>query len=300
MDTIIKKITDFYSTVEPLYVNSLNTITENILVTEAIIFIHDPAYTGPGGGNAHTAETPQAIVLTINNIKEILKNTAERMIYKTISGDKHGVKTCNTTVCIDLLNKKNVICISNIDAAKRAITSFVPKIRAKLVADFPSILKKKKIDRIQKWGSFLSIKKRVILAFRYKTNIAHLNIVLEKLEERLTQLKKELQNLQKSAKLNTAVPFIIRQLTEMNKYDIELFNNLVNYGIDIDTIILIFLAKNREDIQKILLEKEIGTGYNLLNIMRLKKMSAERKFLDNYKIDNRIKLVLLLKKFDLY
>ena len=116
----------------------------------------------------------------------------------------------------------------------------------------------------------------------------------------MTQLKKELQNLQKSAKLNTAVPFIIRQLTEMNKYDIELFNNLVNYGIDIDTIILIFLAKNREDIQKILLEKEIGTGYNLLNIMRLKKMSAERKFLDNYKIDNRIKLVLLLKKFDLY
>lgn len=88
--------------------------------------------------------------------------------------------------------------------------------------------------------------------------------------------------------------FLNYQAGKINNYDRELFKFCGKLGFDLGTILAIYFAHNRKDIQQIL-ENEIKYDYfsSLTRILVLKKLSAEQKFRDAYGInnDNDIKMI---------
>lgn len=145
-------------------------------------------------------------------------------------------------------------------------------------------------DQIQTGGNIDSVQNVILLALERKINILKAEELLIFLEKRYSEMEKNTQEKTSATTTTTqnlSIPLmtlISYNIGSLNAYDIELINYCQQLGLDVSTILAIYFSQNRHDISYII-SRYAPTRYPaLLNILRLKKLSASTKFRQNYGI----------------
>lgn len=86
----------------------------------------------------------------------------------------------------------------------------------------------------------------------------------------------------------------------LNEYDIQLINYCQQLPLDTNTIVAIHIAQKREEIEPIFKFNNRVPYGALSNIIRLKKMSAENKFKQDYGISTDQQVSMLVSKKDIW
>jgi hypothetical protein len=92
---------------------------------------------------------------------------------------------------------------------------------------------------------------------------------------------------------------ITYKIGSFNVYDQELIKYCENIGLNTDATLAIYIATTKNDIEKILYHYTKNNNYyfsSLMNILRLKKISAEIKFKKDYGIGSIEQMSMLLDK----
>lgn len=92
------------------------------------------------------------------------------------------------------------------------------------------------------------------------------------------------------------ISLIAYKFGSINEYDRELINYCTRMGLEQNTVFAIVVAQNKHDLNAILSSSGYVNYQVLVNIMRLKKLSAEKKFREDYKINSDEQLAILLEK----
>ena len=89
---------------------------------------------------------------------------------------------------------------------------------------------------------------------------------------------------------------IFYKIGNLNTFDVKLIEMCVASGLNNQIIVAILLAQKKTDIDAILNNQKIRAPGLFLNIIRLKKMSAEFKFKHDYEIHNNAQMSILIEK----
>jgi hypothetical protein len=89
---------------------------------------------------------------------------------------------------------------------------------------------------------------------------------------------------------------IFYKIGSFNNFDMELIDYCHKIGLDTETSLAIYLAQKKEDVEHILSHWEKNYYTHLMNIRKLKKLSAEKKFRMDYGINTDEQLTTLLSK----
>lgn len=139
------------------------------------------------------------------------------------------------------------------------------------------------------------IKKQIeILENKEKEKQTEIKNIDEKLQD-LSQTEQVRENL-----MYPIITLISYTIGSMNHYDIELVNYCQKLGMDMPTIMAIYYAQRREDVSYIF-SKYLPTQYSsIVNVLRLKKMSASTKFRQNYRIASDEQVGILWEKRNIW
>lgn len=86
-----------------------------------------------------------------------------------------------------------------------------------------------------------------------------------------------------------------------NKYDRQLIKYCLETGLNEETSVMILLSQNKYQIEKILQQKRIKRYFIvLINVLKLKKLSAEMRFRENYAIKSSNDIQILLSKGNIW
>ena len=85
---------------------------------------------------------------------------------------------------------------------------------------------------------------------------------------------------------NAAIKFIAYNIGELNRYDIQLFNFLKQFKLNLEPALIIFFTTTKRDLVPIVNRYIPMHPYAYINIIRLKKLSAYDKFKNNYRLSN--------------
>ncbi|XWV26204.1 putative orfan [Tupanvirus soda lake] len=93
------------------------------------------------------------------------------------------------------------------------------------------------------------------------------------------------------------IALISYKIGSMNDYDRQLINYCQTIGLDTNATLAIYIAQNKKDVEQILSYYNKNLYYTvLMNILRLKKISAEMKFRKDYGITSDAQIQVLLGK----
>lgn len=81
---------------------------------------------------------------------------------------------------------------------------------------------------------------------------------------------------------------MVYNIQKVNNYDTTLMDYGDKIGLDSTANIALFMAEKRKDVEGLLYKYKKYNYINLMNILRLKKASAEKRFRDNYGISNNL------------
>ena len=96
---------------------------------------------------------------------------------------------------------------------------------------------------------------------------------------------------------DAARDFIAYNLGEINKYDEQLFKLLKQFKLDIEPALMIFFTMKKRDLVPIVNRYMPLHTYAIMNIIRLKKLSAYEKFKKNYGVNGNDIRILQGKQF---
>ena len=196
-------------------------------------------------------------------------------------------------------------------AAKNAIHTILKKIRDRINTDALILIDSYLTSIVQTGGSYASIKNSVQVWYYLQVLLKKTDELLEYFKTKLSDLKGKIisvskqiiiqQNIQQNTKDTTdytspLVVFLAYKMGSLNNFDVDMINYCQHIGLDTNIILAIYLAYKKEDIEQILSYYKKNYYSNLLNILRLKKLSAEKKFRLDYGIKSDSQIKMLFEK----
>ena len=186
--------------------------------------------------------------------------------------------------------------------ARTKMHKFLMDIRNIINTDAPDIIDSYLTSIVQTGGSYASIKNSVQVWYYLQVLLKKTDELFEYFKTKLSDLKGKIISVPKQNMKDTTdytsplIVFLAYKMGSLNNFDVDMINYCQHIGLDTNIILAIYLAYKKEDIEQILSYYKKNYYSNLLNILRLKKLSAEKKFRLDYGIKSDSQIKMLFEK----
>ena len=147
-------------------------------------------------------------------------------------------------------------------------------------------------------GDLKNAKQILLLALRRKLLVTKAQFLLQYFQQILDEQSKP-KSTEDEEEINYLKPLLTLlsyRIGKINQHDTELFDFCHRLGLNPKVTFAIYLAEKRRDVHHLLSTHAPHQTYALMGILRLKKLSAEKKFRDNYAITSDDQIRVLLEK----
>ena len=211
---------------------------------------------------------------------------------------------------------------ASVDATKASLVAYVDELIKSINTLANTVLDTYLATIVQKGGA-KTFKEMLRHAFRVKILIIKLNEIIQYLKSKLpagtptpssgttsgpttgttsgpTTGPTATTNFDSTNYAKPLLSLVSYKMGALNEFDIQLINYCQQLRLDPNTIIAIHIAQKREEIEPIFKNNYRVPYTALANITRLKKMSAEKKFRQDYGITSDQQISMLMSKSNIY
>ena len=243
----------------------------------------------------------------ISEIPTLIKDATDVMTEYSTFNTATGLTTARTKTGTLIINAFD----AEVDATKASLVAYVNELIKSINTLANTVLDTYLATIVQKGGA-KSLKETLRNAFRRKILIIKLNKIIQYLKSKLpagttsgptagpTSGQTTTNNFDSTDYAKPLLSLVSYKMGALNEFDIQLITYCQQIGLDPNTIIAIHIAQKREEIEPIFKNNYRVPYTALANITRLKKMSAEKKFRQDYGITSDQQVSMLMSKSKIY
>ena len=272
-------------TLQPVY-DYTHYINEHNYSIEKLLFVNDE----------------QESVLFAKVEQEKIKDYSIRQIYMKLFKDEWADEWADESVITE--SQQIYVPVISTTAQRNDIMSklneaLVDSIRQQnpqLYAEFVALLAKLDLalkggyqPYNMKGGQLTIIRDYLIKIYQYQLTKRYAVILLQYLQSKQQTKKAPANDL-----VNAVMALITYRMGSPNNYDMEMFRFCERINLPLHLILALYFAEKKQDVIQILSAHAFQTPYILPTILRLKKLSAHKKFKTNYNINSDSQIETLL------